>query len=105
MAAGSAVAILAAVQEAARLLQVQRLGDTCAISGDRGCRPLVIPDTVDALHRLDRRAGVLLISGLSLLAAGGVAWLVWQHRAHRLLRDPLATPGLRWSPGWAVGWW
>jgi hypothetical protein len=33
-----------------------------------------------------------------------VVWLVWQHRAQSNLHS-LAIPKLRFSPGWAVGWW
>lgn len=33
-----------------------------------------------------------------------VLWLIWQHRAHKILHA-LRIPGLRFTPGWAVGWW
>ena len=33
-----------------------------------------------------------------------IAWLIWQHRAQRNLRA-LGATDLRFSPGWAVGWW
>ena len=33
-----------------------------------------------------------------------IAWCVWQHRAHANLWA-FARSGLRFTPGWAVGWW
>jgi hypothetical protein len=33
-----------------------------------------------------------------------ILWLVWQHRVHARLRA-LTGAGLRFTPGWAVGWW
>jgi cobalamin synthase len=33
-----------------------------------------------------------------------IAWLLWQHRAHRNLRVLGATE-LQYTPGWAVAWW
>ena len=42
---------------------------------------------------------------VSLLTLGtGVTWLFWQHRAQRDLYAR-ALPGLKYTPGWAVGWW
>jgi hypothetical protein len=43
------------------------------------------------------------LAALALLGAG-LAWLLWQHRAHANLRA-LGARGLRFTPGWAVGWW
>jgi Domain of unknown function (DUF4328) len=50
-----------------------------------------------------------LPAGLSLLLsfvglAAGVVWLVWQHRAQSNL-FAMRVPGLRYTPGWCVGWW
>jgi hypothetical protein len=39
-----------------------------------------------------------------VLVATIVLWLVWQHRAHANLRA-LGAGNLRFTPGWAVGWW
>jgi Domain of unknown function (DUF4328) len=42
---------------------------------------------------------------VSLLALGtGILWLIWQHRAQRNLYAR-GVPDLRYTPGWAVGWW
>ncbi|HXF57452.1 MAG TPA: DUF4328 domain-containing protein [Actinomycetota bacterium] len=51
-------------------------------------------------------ARIATLEGLGALAllAAGLAWLLWQHRAHANLWA-LGVPGLRFSPGWAVGWW
>ncbi len=41
----------------------------------------------------------------SLVAlATSIVWLIWQHRGHSNLWAR-GVPGLRYSPGWAVGWW
>ena len=42
---------------------------------------------------------------LGMILVTGIAWLMWQHRAHENL-ERLASPGeLKFTPGWAVGWW
>jgi len=38
------------------------------------------------------------------LVVTAVVWLIWQHRAHANLSGLGATQ-LRFTPGWAVGWW
>jgi hypothetical protein len=45
-------------------------------------------------------------SGILVLANVGswVAFLMWFHRSHRNLPS-LGATGLRFTPGWAVGWW
>ena len=41
----------------------------------------------------------------SLVAlATSIVWLIWQHRGQSNLWAR-GVPGLRYSPGWAVGWW
>lgn len=52
----------------------------------------------------DRRQTALAASDGLLFLATGILWLFWQHRAHRNLRL-LGAGNLRFSPGWAVGWW
>jgi hypothetical protein len=51
-------------------------------------------------------AGVNAANGFAFvfLAAAGIVWLVWQHRAHSNLRA-LGASGLRFEPAWAVAWW
>jgi len=39
-----------------------------------------------------------------VILAAGIVWLVWQHRAHSNLSS-LGVAGLKYTPGWAVGWW
>lgn len=51
----------------------------------------------------DRVAMVGVVWLVSWLVAG-IVWLIWQHRAHRQLRQ-LGTRGLQFTPGWGVGWW
>jgi len=105
VAAASAVAFVTAVQQAVRLVEVNRLAGTCGVERERGCRVLDVRATLDAIHRLDGRSNALLAATGVLLAGAAFAWLLWQHGAHRVLRDGLATPGPRFSPGWAVAWW
>ena len=52
----------------------------------------------------DERLGVLTGWYVILIVGSAVAWCVWQHRAHANLRA-FARSGLRFTPGWAVGWW
>jgi hypothetical protein len=39
-----------------------------------------------------------------VIAVTAIPWLLWQYRAHANLRA-LGVSGLKYSPGWAVGWW
>jgi hypothetical protein len=46
-----------------------------------------------------------LESSMSLfIVLAGVAWMMWQFRAQSNLRA-LGVSGLRFTPGWVVGWW
>jgi hypothetical protein len=57
--------------------------------------------------RRDELDGLFLgVAALDLLplAATALAWSMWQHRAQANLRA-LGAADLRYSPGWAVGWW
>lgn len=60
--------------------------------------------TFDEVAANDRRQQAISIGGLAALAIAGVGWLVWQHRAHSNL-TALGADELRFTPGWAVGWW
>jgi hypothetical protein len=54
------------------------------------------------------RADVLVITSvwvwLLVFVGTGIVWCVWQHRAQRNAIE-LASGGLKFTPGWAVGWW
>ena len=52
----------------------------------------------------DTRQVAISLGGVVALGIAAIAWLVWQHRAHANLR-PLGAGELRFTPGWAVGWW
>jgi Domain of unknown function (DUF4328) len=39
-----------------------------------------------------------------VIVVAGIVWLIWQYRAHANLRA-LGVGNLKYSPGWAVGWW
>jgi hypothetical protein len=41
---------------------------------------------------------------LWVILAAGIVWLVWQHRSQSNLRA-LGAAGIKYTPGWAVGWW
>jgi hypothetical protein len=51
-------------------------------------------------HRVDAMSAIVLMTFL----VGAILWLVWQFRGHKNLRA-LGARHLRFSPGWAVGWW
>lgn len=52
----------------------------------------------------DDRVAMLAVLWLLSWLVAVVVWLIWQHRAHRRLRE-LGVQGLRFTPGWGVGWW
>jgi hypothetical protein len=65
---------------------------------ERGARTVQqIQDSKDAA--LGVNAAILWV-----ILAAGIVWLIWQHRSHANLRA-LGAGGLKYSPGWAVGWW
>ncbi len=72
--------------------------------------PVSVSGTMDVIApRLQEQLATGLGGGLGSLVtlaqlATGVLWLVWQHRAQSDLYAR-GVPGLRYTPGWAVGWW
>jgi hypothetical protein len=54
------------------------------------------------------RADVLVITSvwvwLLVFVGTGIVWCVWQYRAQRNAIE-LAGGGLKFTPGWSVGWW
>jgi len=65
---------------------------------DRGTTPLT-----DVTRLRDAAGGVLGWTFL-LIVPAAILWLIWQHRSHTNLRA-LGAANLKYSPGWAVGWW
>ena len=63
-------------------------------------RPVSIDEAIASDHRVEAVGGWTLIA----LLVTGVLWCIWQHRAHSNLRA-FGRNGLRYTPGWAVGWW
>ena len=57
----------------------------------------------EVTRALDRSGFVGLVI-LLLFVGSGILWLVWQHRGHANLRAA-GVDRLRFTPGWAVGWW
>jgi len=51
----------------------------------------------------DNRQALIGFAQTALYLVTAIAFLVWIHRAYRNL-SPLRSQGLRFSPGWAVGW-
>lgn len=60
--------------------------------------------TLAEATRSDDRMRTLGVAYLLSLAASGLAWLIWQYRAHRRLRGS-GIQNLQFTPGWGVGWW
>ncbi|HYY08300.1 MAG TPA: DUF4328 domain-containing protein [Actinomycetota bacterium] len=60
--------------------------------------------TIEEATRNDDRIAVVAGIGLGVLVVTGILWVVWQHRAQANLHA-IGVPALRFSPGWAVGWW
>jgi hypothetical protein len=57
----------------------------------------------DVNNATSRAGGVGVVAALVSLAAL-VVWLVWQHHSQANLPG-LGAMGMKYSPGWAVGWW
>jgi hypothetical protein len=57
----------------------------------------------DVNDATSRASSIGVVAALVSLAAI-VVWLVWQHHAQSNLPG-LGAMGMRYSPGWAVGWW
>ena len=62
------------------------------------------PFSLSEARASDDRLSALAGWYLVLLAGSAIAWCLWQHRAHANLRA-FGRSGLRFTPGWAVGWW
>ena len=58
---------------------------------------------LEVVRAIDR-SGAVGITILGLAVVTGIVWLVWQHRSQTNLREA-GIRGLRFTPGWAVGWW
>ena len=59
-------------------------------------------DTLDSLASL--HDGIVVTQLVALLVTG-VAWMAWQHRAQRTLVGLSSQDDLKFTPGWAAGWW
>jgi Domain of unknown function (DUF4328) len=100
------VAVVEAAQLVARLIQLNRLGSSCLAShAPAGCTAVDPAATVDAIKELDDRGYAVTVADIVCVIAAGIPWAIWQHRAHRVLRDHLRAPNLQFTPGWAAGWW
>jgi Domain of unknown function (DUF4328) len=62
------------------------------------------PVDLDIAQATDRRQQLVRSLHLVVLLTTGLFFLIWQHRVHRNL-PALGAAHLRFSPGWAVGWW
>jgi hypothetical protein len=72
-----------------RLLQRFRRGEPVSVT--------------EVVRAIDRSAAVGLVI-LVVFVVSGIVWLVWQHRAQANLHAA-GVQRLRFTPGWAVGWW
>ena len=61
---------------------------------------VTIDEVTASNGRLETLGYIFMIS----LLASGLTWLLWQHRAHRRVRD-LGIQGLEFTPAWGAGWW
>jgi hypothetical protein len=98
---GTAVVVLLAVNIAvlavSAVFRVLEMG----MLGRAGRGELV---TIDEALGSDDRIRAVGIAWIVLLILTGIVWLVWQHRSHTNLRA-VGRRNLRFTPGWAVGWW
>jgi hypothetical protein len=67
---------------------------------DRGVGGFTLADWDSSRSRVNAAASI----GLLILLVTGVFFLCWLHRSYRNLAE-LAVGDLRFTPGWAVGYW
>jgi uncharacterized protein DUF4328 len=58
----------------------------------------------EEVMRSDGRIEAVAVVQLLTLIVTGIVWLVWQHRGQANL-VAVRVSGLRFTPGWAAGWW
>ena len=58
----------------------------------------------EALMMNDARVGLIALAELAILISTAVVFLMWFHRVYRNL-PALGAAGLRFTPGWVVGYW
>lgn len=58
----------------------------------------------DTLTSLDDLHSAIAVAQVAALLVTGILWLMWQHRAQKILGRLQEEP-LRFSPGAAAGWW
>ena len=58
----------------------------------------------EEVTRSDGRVAAVAVVQVLTLVVTGIAWLIWQHRGQANLVAARVS-GLRFTPGWAVGWW
>jgi hypothetical protein len=58
----------------------------------------------EEVTRSDGRVGAVAVAQALTLVVTGIVWLIWQHRGQANLVSARVS-GLRFTPGWAVGWW
>jgi hypothetical protein len=96
--AASAFLAAAAVLNVVRVWAISN--EAAILRAVRDGRSFSLSDAQASDDRLAALAGWYLV----VLAGTGIAWCVWQHRAHANLRA-FGRSGLAFTPGWAVGWW
>jgi uncharacterized protein DUF4328 len=62
------------------------------------------PLTQQEVQRADDFVGGVAGIDAMLFLATAITWLVWQHHGQANL-ERAGAAGLRFTPGWAVGWW
>jgi len=88
-----------------RLALIDRLGRSCALGLGRSCTISEGRAVVHAADASDHLQVVVSIVTIAMLVATGIAWLAWQGRAHRILREKLSVQDAHFTPGWGVGCW
>lgn len=98
--------ITAGVRTLARRSRIVRAGLTGAIvlQALNAIAAASDPLPVPAGTPVDDGTVLSAIFGFLLTVGTAVAWLLWQHRAQRNLHEA-GLRDLRFTPGWAVGWW
>jgi hypothetical protein len=90
------------------LLGATALVSLIALLSDFVTRGVVSRDpaliTLADLQAIDDRDGLIGVVTVAVILVTGIVFLTWLHRAARNL-TALGATGLRFTPGWSVGYW
>ena len=88
-----------------RVSFIGRLEHSCLLGGSRGCSLEEERALVSAGDSSDQQQLVIAITSVAMLVVTAIAWMIWQSRANRMLREKIGVTNLDFTPRSSVGWW